>query len=274
MTRNMKHVTRNILQERSNGNRQNKFLLCDTCYVIHEQRGSTLILTVLVMATMLTSMYIMANISVRGIRQIFASVSGEQALLAADAALEHGLWAHLREQGTVNGNCEQTPAEYEAFALSGSLSDMSVKHCRSTLITNPSDIILVPDDQSTAAREDLKEIYVTDPTNPDGPSNYSEVTFAWQAGSGNVKVCLWSVPDCDTGPWLANFLQSSQSLPTTVLLNTADDRYVIWLAGGPTGYTVMLSAEDESCNRKGLPAEGVTVKGYVQDSNVTRWLDV
>ncbi len=238
------------------------------------QAGSTLMLTVLVMATMLSSMYVMANISVRNIRQMFNSVTGEVALLAADAGLEQGLWAHIRNKAEANGDCDVSPVEYQADSLSNYLAEVSIMHCKSALMPNPSDIYIGLDDPNTTTDESEKEIFVTNPSDPEGPSGYGEATFQWLGGSGSVKVCSWNVPDCEAGPWLANFSQNDQSGPTTVTLNTADDRYIVFLEAGPVGYTVRVSAEDEAGNGRGLPADVVTVKGLGRDPIVNRVLDV
>lgn len=54
----MKHVTHNILKVKSN--RQNKFLLCDTCYALREAKGFTLV-------EVLVALFIFATVSVMAV---------------------------------------------------------------------------------------------------------------------------------------------------------------------------------------------------------------
>src|SRR3990167_2102900 len=131
-----------------------------TSYKLQAKKGSTLILSMLIMATIFSSMYVLTSIALRNVRQISATVRGEVALVGANAALEEGLWAYNRNVAAYEGDCDKSPPQYEADNLGGELSQTSILSCNGNLLSNPADLVTFPDNLGTGEREDVKEIYI------------------------------------------------------------------------------------------------------------------
>lgn len=233
----------------------------------HSQ-GSTLTISIMMMALVFASVYTVSTISVRNTKQFFNTVTGGTAIIVADGGAERGLWAHLRNQSSYVGNCDTNPPEYQTEDLAVPLENFAVNHCKTSLLPNPSTI--------TLGSDATKEAYVIDPANSSGPSNYSEATFVWVAGSGTIRVCAWSAPDCATAggaDLIANFSQSGTN-SQTVNLNNVDDRYIILYQADASGYSVSVSGKDESSNGKGLPADLATIVGIGNDAFTSRQIKV
>lgn len=229
-------------------------------------KGSTLAISILMISVIFASVYGLSNISIRNTRQFFNIVSGGTGIMGADGAVEKGLWAHIRDRGAFLGNCDATPAAYINESLQAPNDDFTISNCRTALLPNPSTLDIAPNT--------IKEAYIINPTDPSGPSNYSEVTFTWSAGSATIKVCSWYTADCSAGPHMAQFSQSAAGNSNTVVLNIAPDRYVILYETGLNGYTVSVSGKDESGNSKGLPADLATIIGLGKDLFTSRQVKV
>ena len=231
-------------------------------HMVRVEKGSTLIIAILIMATIGASLYIVGNIAIRTLRQVFATVAGETVILGADAALEQGLWAHTRKKTSYEGNCDQNPPVYRSSTLSGDLSDVTIIHCKSQF-PNPTSVVL---DSVTLS----KEIYVLDPDNPESGGGYNSVTFRWRSGSGEVKICQWQTIDCATELFPYRIFDQSRNLNRTEDVNlNSSEKYIIYLQIDPTDYSTNITAAP-----RGLPAETVIVKGRGVDPFVTRSLDV
>lgn len=232
-----------------------------------QSNGSTLTISILMMALVFASVYAVSTISVRNSKQFFNTLIGGIGIVGADAAAEKGLWAHIRNRPASIGNCDTTPAQYQTEALQAPNDDFTISNCKTMLMPNPSVIDIAPNS--------TKEAYIIDPSNPSGPPNYSQATFTWAAGSGTIKVCDWGTANCSVGPHIGNYSQSAPGNTNTLALNPAN-RYQILYEAGPSGFSVSVSGKDQSnpAQDKGLPADLATIKGEGYNLFISRQLKV
>lgn len=230
-------------------------------------QGSTLLMSVLILTTILGFMYVLADVSIRNVRQTSSLVNGEKAVLAAESVTEMALWLHFREKTDFEGNCDTNPPTFRQTTLGST----TLEHCKSTVFSNPYTFDLLPDDLTSPEEEHIREIYLVDRSvNPPGGANYSQISFTWVGGSGSIKVCEWSNSDCSQSPWVAHGTLNNSGATLTANL-VPGRKYVVRIEGSRIGgFSVSARGVDGSGNPKGLTSDLVIVRGRASDFFSTR----
>ena len=230
---------------------------------INTNRGSTLLLAILVMTTLGASVYVIGRVAVRTVKHGTATVSGEVAMMVADSAAEQGLWAHGRAAGN-SGDCDNannTQAGTNEVRIgqgiynlgSTGITGFTAPQCRSYLLPQSTTITLSPNQ--------FKDIYIIDPVNLDANPGYTKVTLTGQYGSATIDVFNWDgsiFSSLSVGTGSQNNLNLSPS-----------SKYYMTINAGGAGFTVSVYSEP-----KGLPADTVTVRSIGQNPGVSRMWEV
>lgn len=233
-------------------------------------RGSTLLLSVLIVSSLGATIFVLGSLSVRNVKQVFSSVSGESVVLAADAALEQGLWDLVRSGNYTGGSCSANPPTYtDAGTIQSTVSQINTKYCRTFYTDSPTTVNVDPGE--------TRNIYLVDPEDPQASSNYSEVSFNRLDGSGQVTVCEYVSDDC-TSDYISQFYMPPNENETVSPLNYGgnnNDRYIIILeyTSGEV-FSVEISAKDENGDPKGLPSAAATIRGLAEDEFTTRFYEI
>lgn len=169
----MKHTTRNIKHKRH-----------DSCFMLHDQdrqAGVTLLLAVMVMAGITLIAVTVAFLAIQEIRVSRADLYSQQAITAAQAGAEEGLWDMKRPDNGTLPQCTSSVTDTNLQAAAGSF-------CKSY------------DNGATINLEVNKPyfVYLYDPDDPNGDSDltgmtntYTCLTADWlTGGSHNINVYL------------------------------------------------------------------------------------
>src|SRR3989344_2255606 len=242
-------------------------------------KGSTLLLSMLIISVMMSSLYVLGSVALRHIRQISNTISGEAVILGSHAGMEQALWAHNRrvteyyETDSYEGNCDASPATEIVTELSGTLTDVSTSYCKSNLM--PANVLIsVPvDEAGTPGAENVNEIYVYDPNNPDNDPPYNSLSLELISGEGNFYICPWQEIICKTG----TAIWQNEVSPFTGSFGVSNydrQKLVIRLENiGATDFVVEINSADLSTGPLGLPADYVTIKSKGQDAITSRHLE-
>ena len=228
-----------------------------------KQKGSTLLLGLLVVSTIGASVFILGSITIRTLKVFRSAQAGEVAYLGADAGLEKGLWAHARKRSSFTGNCDSVPQVFypsTGAPLSGYLSNFTNQSCKGKLLSSPA-IITINTNQTQV-------IYIADYDDLSLGAGYTQITLTWQSGSGTASLCSWDNTNCSSRP--LNASNTTASFTGLSILS----KYVLSIAAGAVDNLIFAGQGYNGSDTRGLPADRVTIQGAAGDGTTRRKVEI
>lgn len=222
--------------------------------VREKERGITMLLAILILASLSVMVFSLASIVINEIRTSGDLIRTEPNIVAAQAATEHGLYLAMRGLGSLNA-CSPVPTPV-VFS-----NGVSVSTCADYYYPNPYDFNL-----GAGSRQDF---YLYDPINQSNNPGYTGVSATLTSGyGGTVYLCNFDITDCVAGPHVATY--SLSPLTPNWSYNALDPalKYQLIIVNSASG----LTSYRASGTPLGLPSGVTTIKATASSGGLTRKL--
>ncbi len=219
------------------------------------QQGVTLLMTLLILASMIVVVLSIGTIIINEIRASGELITTEPAITAAEAGAELGLFFQIRNVGTLSANC----AAPTTAALS---NNTSLSSCANYFLPNPT----TADVQANAEQD----YFLYNPVPPQtGSPGYTSVSIEMVSGnSATVNLCSYDVISCATSPDISSTTINNGQQWNSGSLDPTKQYEITILNGNEAS---IFSISDTNTNGNvGLPSGTILILTTGTSGNVTR----
>ncbi len=218
------------------------------------ESGVTLLLSLLVLASIMAVVLSFAAIVINEIRSSGELIKTGPAVTAAYAGAELGLYYAVRGVGNYSTNCS-SPTTTQ-FSNGAALSS-----CLNYYLPNPENLTLQPNDE--------QDYYLYDPINQSGNPGYTNLQITLNSGQdATINFCSWSAVDCANAPDLSSAAISAGQTWSSGALNPSNSYQLIVFNGSKiSNFTI---SDSNVSGNAGLPSGTTLILTTGSNGDVTR----
>jgi len=222
----------------------------------NDQRGVTLLLSILVLSALTSIVFSVAAIAVNETRVSGDLLKTEPAITAAEAGTEDLLYYAVRGVGTYSTDCT-------APTIS-TLNGVQLSICANPYLANPYQFTVGP---KVGLVNGERDFFLYNPITQGGAPGYTNISINLISGvSATVDICTWANTNCVGAPDVVSLaLTTGQTKAQVLDPNTATGYQVIFLNANSTsdGFSVTTTPN-------GIPSGTSTLEATGANKGVTR----
>lgn len=221
-----------------------------------DQRGVTLLLSILILSAVTAIVFSVAAIAVNETRVSGDLLKTDPAITAAEAGTEDLLYYAIRGVGTYSSDC--------TAPTTSTLNGVTLSICANPYLANPYQFTVGPKVGTVNGERDF---FLYNPITQGGAPGYTNISITLLSGvSGTVDICSWTNTNCVGAPDVVSLaFTTGQNKAQVLNPNIANGYQVIFLNTNTTsdGFTVTTTPT-------GMPSGTVTLQATGSNNGVTR----